>query len=83
MDLEAMKRIGLGEAQIFNVYQGPLGPVKTLSDEWRKLTLHAVREADRLGLELAIQTARAGRYPAVPWVSRSSPCNSSLPPRPA
>ena len=54
-DLEAMKRIGLGGAQIFNVAQGePAGPVKFMSPEWRKLTEHAISEANRLGLKLAI-----------------------------
>src|SRR5438309_7894748 len=54
-DLEAMKRIGLSGAQIFNVAQGePLGPVKILSPEWRALTKHAITEANRLGLRLTI-----------------------------
>ena len=45
-DLEAMARIGIGGAQIFNVAQHnekgqcivPPGPVKLLSPEWRALT---------------------------------------------
>ncbi|CAG0955363.1 partial Putative beta-glucuronidase, partial [Anaerolineae bacterium] len=35
-DLEAMKQIGLGGAQIFNVSEGiPEGPIAYNSDEWR------------------------------------------------
>src|ERR1035437_5807100 len=37
-DLEAMKRVGIGGAQIFNVHCGiPAGPVKFMSPEWREL----------------------------------------------
>jgi len=54
-DLEAMKRIGLGGAQIFNVDCGvPAGPVKFMSPEWLEMTEHAISEAGRLGLELCI-----------------------------
>src|SRR5258708_16938495 len=50
-DLEAMKRIGLGGAQIFNADSGiPAGPVKFMSPEWREMFKHAVKEADRLRL---------------------------------
>src|SRR5215831_4328432 len=42
-DLEAMKRVGIGGAQIFNVESGiPAGPVKFLSPEWHELFKHAV-----------------------------------------
>ena len=54
-DLEAMKRVGVGGAQIFNVDCGiPPGPVKFMSPEWIGMVKHAVSEADRLGLELCI-----------------------------
>ncbi len=68
LDLEAMKRIGLAEAQVFNVNQGPAGPVKTLSDQWRQLTRHAIREADRLGLELAFHNCPGWSESGGPWV---------------
>ena len=42
-DLEAMKRVGVGGAQIFNVDSGiPHGPVQFMSPEWRALFKHAV-----------------------------------------
>src|SRR5262249_32258456 len=52
-DLEAMRRVGLGGALIFNVGEYiPKGPVDYGKESWRELVLHAAREADRLGLEL-------------------------------
>src|SRR5260370_495137 len=49
LDLEAMKRVGLAGAQIFNADSGiPAGPVKFMSPEWREMFKHAVEEADRL-----------------------------------
>src|SRR5215831_20020798 len=54
-DLEAMKAVGLGGAQIFNVSESiPDGPVKIMSQEWRDLVKFAAEEADRLGLELCM-----------------------------
>src|SRR5262245_49604898 len=52
-DLEAMKKIGLGGAQIFNVSESiPDGPAPFMSPQWRELFAFAVKEADRLGIEL-------------------------------
>lgn len=58
-DLEEMKRQGLGGANIIDAggaeqrghHQVPHGP-DFGSPEWQELFLHALREADRLGLEL-------------------------------
>src|SRR5205085_5355316 len=51
-DLEAMRRAGIGGAQIFNVDVGiPAGPVPFMSDRWREMIGHAAKEADRLGIE--------------------------------
>ena len=55
LDLEAMQRVGIGGVEIFNVGCGlPPGPVRFLSDDWRQLIQHAIREADRLGLEVCL-----------------------------
>jgi hypothetical protein len=52
-DLEYMKRASYGGAMMFNTAVGiPQGPVKYGSAEWDNLTLHACKEAQRLGLEL-------------------------------
>ena len=67
-DLEAMQRVGIGGAQIFNVDCGiPAGPVKLLSPEWRELMLHAAREADRLGLELCVHNCAGWSSSGGPW----------------
>src|SRR5450432_1985347 len=49
-DLEAMERVGIGGAQIFNAGEGiPPGPAKFLSPEWREIMKFAAQEANRLG----------------------------------
>ena len=52
-DLEAMKRVGIGGAQVFNVSERiPEGPVAYMSPQWLDLMHHAVKEAGRLGIEI-------------------------------
>lgn len=68
LDLEAMKRVGIAEAQVFNVDQGPAGAVRTLSPEWRELTRFAIEEANRLGIELAFQNCPGWSTSGGPWV---------------
>jgi len=54
-DLEAMARVGVGGAILMEVNLGiPRGPVEFMSPAWRELIAHAVREPERLGLELAL-----------------------------
>ncbi len=68
-DLEAMKRAGVGGAQIFNVDCGiPAGPVKVGSPEWVGLVKHAVTEADRLGLELCMHNIAGWSSSGGPWI---------------
>ena len=67
-DLEAMKDIGLGGAQIFNVDEGiPAGPVKFNSPEWHELFKYTVAEADRLGLQLCIHNCAGWSSSGGPW----------------
>jgi len=69
-DLEAMKRVGVGGAQIFNVDCGiPPGPVKFMSPEWIGMVKHAVSEADRLGLELCIHNCAGWSSSGGPWIT--------------
>jgi hypothetical protein len=69
-DLEAMKGIGLAGAQIFNVSESiPPGPVLFMSPEWRDLLKHAVKEADRLGLELCIHNCAGWSSSGGPWIT--------------
>src|SRR6185369_2949364 len=67
-DLEAMKRVGIGGAQIFNVDSGiPHGPVQFMSPESRELFKHAIREADRLGLEICLHNCAGWSSSGGPW----------------
>jgi hypothetical protein len=69
-DLEAMKRIGLGGAQNFNVSEGiPPGPVLYMSPEWLELVKHAVKEANRLGLELCLHNCAGWSSSGGPWIT--------------
>ena len=56
-DLQEMRAKGIGGALIFDA-GGPAGPTPAgpafLSPEWRELYKHALREADRLGIELSL-----------------------------
>jgi hypothetical protein len=67
-DLEAMKRVGIGGAEIFNASEGiPPGSAKFLSPEWRELMKFAASEADRLGLELCIHNCAGWSSSGGPW----------------
>ncbi len=68
-DLEAMKRVGLGGAQIFHVAEGiPEGNVRFLGPEWSAMMGHAFREAARLGLELCVHNCAGWSSSGGPWV---------------
>ncbi len=67
-DLEAMKRVGVGGAQIFVVdCDIPHGPVKIMSPEFLALVKHAASEADRLGLELCLHNCGGWSSSGGPW----------------
>ncbi|MCC7493831.1 MAG: DUF3395 domain-containing protein [Fimbriimonadaceae bacterium] len=68
-DLEAMAKVGLGGAQMFDVQPGvPEGKVLYNSAEWRALTVHAVKEAQRLGIELCIHNCAGWSSSGGPWM---------------
>ncbi len=68
-DLEAMKVAGIGGAQLFTVDQGiPHGPAGYGGTLWRELTAWAVKEADRLGIELCIHNCAGWSSSGGPWV---------------
>jgi len=72
-DLEAMKQIGLGGAEIFNADCGiPAGPVRFNSPEWHELFIHAVREANRLGLQLEAHNCAGWSSSGGPWNAASN-----------
>ena len=69
-DLEEMKRVGLGGVHIFNVDgKIPNGAIQCLSPEWFALVNHAVKEADRLGLELGLHNCPGWSSSGGPWIT--------------
>ncbi|MEI8205452.1 MAG: glycosyl hydrolase, partial [Kiritimatiellales bacterium] len=68
LDLEAMKRVGVGGALIMNVSHSiPAGRVEFMTDEWRAMFSHAVREANRLGIELSMNNDDGWTGSGGPW----------------
>ena len=68
-DLEAMKRIGLGGAQIFSVDASPVrGSVVFRSQEWRDLVKHSLTEAERLSLEISMHSCDGWSISGGPWI---------------
>ena len=70
-DLEAMREIGLGGAQIFDAKLGalPAGDVRFNSPLWYEMLEHAVREARRLGLTLGIANCSGWSLCGGPWIT--------------
>jgi hypothetical protein len=67
-DLEAMARVGVGGAQIFNAREGiPHGPIQFNGPEWLDMVKHAAKEASRLGLELCIHNCAGWSSSGGPW----------------
>ncbi len=68
-DLESMKAAGLGHLVFLEVNVGvPRGPVNFLSDQWQDLFAHAVREAERLGIEITLGSGPGWTGSGGPWV---------------
>lgn len=70
LDLEAMRRVGLGGVVNFDAGTGiPKGPVEYLGPEWLALKEHAIREAARLGLELVVHNCPGWSSSGGPWIT--------------
>ena len=68
-DLEAMRKVGIGSATILDITSGlPKGPVKTLSPRWYELVNHAVKEAERLGMEITVHNCPGWSSSGGPWI---------------
>ncbi len=68
-DLEAMKKAGIGGAIFLEVDVGiPRGPVQFMSAPWQDALKHAVTEANRLGLQLALAAGPGWCGTGGPWV---------------
>ena len=70
LDLEAMKKMGIAGAFIYNTGTGiPKGPVDYGSSEWDEILVHAMAEAKRLGLELFLHNSPGFSSTGGPWVT--------------
>jgi hypothetical protein len=68
-DLESMKAAGMGHVLFLEVNVGvPRGPVDFLSERWQELFAHAVRETERLGMELILGSGPGWTGSGGPWV---------------
>ena len=73
-DLEAMADVGIGGAQIFNVGDNascniPAGPAVYMSGQWLDLVHHAVKEANRLGIEICMHNCAGWSSSGGPWIT--------------
>ncbi len=68
-DLEAMKKIGLGGAQIFNVEVGiPVGKTPMMTPQWQDAMAWAFKEAKRLNIEICVHNCGGWSSSGGPWV---------------
>ncbi len=73
-DLEAMKEAGIGGAYLMPI-KGPANPplmqppVVQLTPEWWAMVRHAMQEADRLGLHLAMHDCDGFALAGGPWIT--------------
>ncbi len=69
VDLESMKQAGIGNLVFLEVNVGvPRGPVDFMSEPWQELFVHAVREAERLGIEITLGSGPGWAGSGGPWV---------------
>ncbi len=69
-DLESMKQAGIGYVLFLEVNVGvPRGKVDFLSKEWQDLYVHAVREAERLGIRIVLGSGPGWAGSGGPWVT--------------
>ena len=64
-DLEAMKRVGIGEGYI-GIIGG--GEVKALTEPWWQLIEHAVREGSRIGVDVGLFNCPGWSQSGGPWI---------------
>ena len=68
-DLESMKEVGLGNLVFLEVNIGvPRGPVDFMSEDWQDLFVHAVRESERLGIDITLGSGPGWTGSGGPWV---------------
>ena len=68
-DLESMKEVGINNLIFLEVGIGvPRGSVDFMSEDWQDLYVHAVREAERLGIKILLGTGPGWCGSGGPWV---------------
>ena len=68
-DLESMKAVGISNLIFLEVNVGvKRGPVKFFSEQWQDLFVHAVHEAERLGIEVTLGIGPGWTGSGGPWV---------------
>lgn len=69
-DLEYMKRANYGSAMIFEAGVGiPRGTMDYNSQEWKKAIIHAMKEAQRLGMKLSMHNSPGYSGTGGPWIT--------------
>lgn len=72
-DLEAMAKVGIGEAFIGNIEDlggGNIpGTVHALSDQWWEMVHHAIREGNRTGVKVGMFNCPGWSQSGGPWIS--------------
>jgi len=70
LDLEAMKRIGIGGFICFNSAVGiPRGPVDYAGDVWMDATAHLASESQRIGLIMTLHNSPGYSGCGGPWIT--------------
>jgi len=68
-DLEAMAKVGIGEALIGNIDEiKQKGNVKALTEEWFQMVEFAIREGKRLGVNIGLFNSPGWSQSGGPWV---------------
>ena len=77
-DLEAMKRVGIGEALIGNVdvNKDNRGPVASLSPDWWEMVTFAIEEGQRIGIDVGLFNSPGWSQSGGPWVTLTCPPKS-------
>lgn len=74
-DLEAMARVGIGRAYIGHIFthkaedDTPVGDVKFGTDAWWEAVQWAVKEADRVGVEIGFFNSPGWSQSGGPWIT--------------
>ena len=75
-DLKSMAELGIGAALIGNIYLDNFGMVEgevpVLSPEWKELIQHAIREGDRLGVDIGLFNSPGWSQSGGPWNDESN-----------